>query len=88
MHTISELAAAANKSYSTVIATLRAEGVPYTEKINPRGGKPQKLYHITIEAFCAIQAARKPGKPGKKVEVAPDTSGIDALLGCKWAGQR
>ena len=82
MHTISELAAAAKKSNSTVIDTLRAEGVPYTEKTNPRGGKPQKLYHITLEEFRELQAKRR---PGKKVEVAPDTSGIDALLGCKWA---
>jgi len=82
MHTITELAAASKKSNSTVIDTLRAEGVPYTEKINPNGGKPRKVYHITIEEFCAIQAKRR---PGKRVDVAPDTSGIDALLRRKWS---
>ena len=81
MHTISELAAAAKKSNSTVIDTLRAEGVPYTEKINPNGGKPRKVYHITLEEYCAIQANRR---PGKRADVVPDTSDIDALLAA-WA---
>lgn len=82
MHTVSELAAAAKKSNSTVIDTLRDNNVPYTEVVNAKGGKPKKLYHITIEAFCAIQAARK---PGRKNGAAGDTYGIDALLKSKWA---
>lgn len=85
MHTIGELAEAANKSYSTVIDTLKAEEVPYTEKINPRGGKPKKVYHITIEAFCELQAKRRSGWRAEKVY---DTAAIDALLACRWAGQR
>jgi len=83
MHTIVELANASKRAKTTVMDTLRTEGIEFVEKIGSQGGRPLKLYKITIQEFIRLQEARTPGKkPKPKVE--QQVSGINDLLLAKW----
>ena len=84
MHTIVELANAAKRAKTTVMDTLRAEGIEFIEKIGSQGGRPLKLYKITIQEFIKLQEARTPGKKPKPKIEQQQVSGINDLLLAKW----
>ena len=84
MHTIVELANAAKRAKTTVMDTLRAEGIEFIEKIGSKGGRPLKLYKITIEEFIKLQEARTPGKNPRPKAEQQQVIGINELLLAEW----
>lgn len=85
MHTIVELANAARRAKTTVMDTLRAEGIEFIEKIGSQGGRPLKLYKITIQEFIKLQEARTPGKKPKPKVEQQQVNGINDLLLARWS---
>lgn len=85
MHTVVELSTAAKRAKTTVMDTLRAEGIEFIEKIGSQGGRPLKLYKITIKEFIKIQDARTPGKKAKPKVEQQQVNGINDLLLAKWS---
>jgi len=85
MHTIAELANAAKRAKTTVMDTLRAEGIEFIEKIGSHGGRPLKLYKITIQEFIKLQEARTPGKKPRPKAEQQQVSGINDLLLARWS---
>lgn len=86
MHTSTELARFAKISLSTALATLRAHKTPFTSvRKSGSGGKPKKLFHISLEEFQKIQSERKPGRGFTPVSRTPAAiSTINDLLYKSW----
>lgn len=55
------------------------------EKIGSQGGRPLKLYKITIQEFIKLQEARTPGKKPKPKAEQQQVSGINDLLLARWS---
>jgi len=85
MYTVVELSTAAKRAKTTVMDTLRAEGIEFIEKIGSQGGRPLKLYKITIQEFIKLQEARTPGKKPKPKTEQQQVSGINDLLRARWS---